>query len=563
MPYHFFLGIFTLKLILSLGLPSVVSANESFDICEIKRNYKTYTNTSRSNYTGLVTQAGEMACTQVDPYTYQVSINGRTRFVHRSAIISKRPQTLAVQLSLRPVARPKTVESPAVILPTSINDSLRPASSSSELDPAGQRIQNGFIGSTTDALAPRITISSKNAPEISGGGIDTIIDSNLTPEEERLTRSTRLLKSSGWVTPRSEPNRESGFECSVVTDGSCSKAKDQVSTIDHNVELSPTGERTYDEDNREWYFKANFEHGDQTYSAWFAEEQTEIDPDAARIREQTAQRTQDWLKGGTGSIYGPNSEVADSESEPYQISMKAADIAARLQATVYDPNVTYETSDRAASEREMAEAQQMFPNSTTRGRKHLMRLHPGGEGLCGSTANNTSNPSTKSYTAPITACALARLTQTWRERFCTNNNSSCQLAFGNVSHPELEKFGRPRHQTHTHGNCVDIRPIRDSGNQPVEWSHGNYNRSQTRNLLNLLKEMGAESVYFNDPQMISDGLSSRMGGHDNHIHFCFRSDNAKAEKQCAEFEPDARICPTTDVLFNHPTMIDFRNGLTE
>lgn len=559
MPNTSLLGILSLKLIFSFGFLNTVNANESFDICEIKTNYRTYTNKSRSrsSYTGAVTQSGEMTCRQIDRNTYQITIDGRARYIHRSAVISTRPQSLAVERSLRPLPRPRVTESaPAAALPTSLNEPLRSNSGEIAAQPSGLTIQNGIIGSS-ETPAYHVTISTKNAPEIPSGAADA----TLAPEAHRLTEPTRLLESAGWVTPRSEPSRDSGFACSVVVDGSCSTGRTQVGTIDHNVVLIPTGERTYDSDHKEWYFKAGFEHAGQSYQAWFAEKQTEIDPHEAIVREQTAQRVQDWLNGAPGSIYGTD-EVASDES--YQLSMTPEDVSARSLTTGFDPNASYEVaSGGPPTEAERQEAQRLFPNSTYDGRRSLLRLHPGGDGLCGSIASNTSNPASKSYTAPITACALARLTQTWRERFCPNNDMSCRLSFGNISHPRDQRFGNPRHQTHTHGNCVDIRPIRNSGNSALTWESNNYNQRQTRNLLNLLKEMGAESVYFNDPDMIRAGLSSRISGHDNHIHFCFRNDNRTAERQCASFEPDAKMCPTSEILFNHPTMIDFIEELRE
>lgn len=282
-----------LQFIVSTGVLNPVFADQSSENCQIKRNYRTYTTTNRASYTGIVTQSGEVTCQRVNQYTYKIYLNGQTRYVHRSAIIRTSEQTFAVQGNLRPRARPTTVQT----------------SESTDVSTVAQ-----------------------------------MAEANL---------STRTLESEGWIPVRAEPNRDSRFDCSVAIEGNCHSARHQVASINQDVTLLPTGEREFDEDHNEWYFKANFEHDGRPYSGWFAEKQTEVDSADALARASTERRVNDWLNGSSGTSFGISSEVAGSDPVNYQIPM---DTESEAQRAVYtnDRNADFEVqaSDIPKSEDE-------------------------------------------------------------------------------------------------------------------------------------------------------------------------------------------------------------------
>ncbi len=96
------------------------------------------------------------------------------------------------------------------------------------------------------------------------------------------------------------------------------------------------------------------------------------------------------------------------------------------------------------------------------------------------------------------------------------------------------------HQTHEHGLDIDIALIRVDGRQcrnpGISYRSGQYDRADTRRLLQSIRAaLGAhlKVIYFNDPQMINEGLSRRFANHDDHIHvrLCEPS-HAKSQYVC-------------------------------
>ena len=82
----------------------------------------------------------------------------------------------------------------------------------------------------------------------------------------------------------------------------------------------------------------------------------------------------------------------------------------------------------------------------------------------------------------------------------------------------------PGHETHEQGLDVDVRPMRDAENQcsyPTNYRQTAYDRAATRA---LIREICAAApghvkvIYFNDPVLIGEGLTTRLSGHDDHVH---------------------------------------------
>lgn len=81
----------------------------------------------------------------------------------------------------------------------------------------------------------------------------------------------------------------------------------------------------------------------------------------------------------------------------------------------------------------------------------------------------------------------------------------------------------PGHDTHEVGRQVDVRPFRhDGSNQPTNWQSRSYDREQTRNYIEFMKERNpGMTVLFNDPVLVREGLTKPYRGHDNHLHLNF------------------------------------------
>ncbi|MCO5112817.1 MAG: hypothetical protein M9899_01430 [Bdellovibrionaceae bacterium] len=195
----------------------------------------------------------------------------------------------------------------------------------------------------------------------------------------------------------------------------------------------------------------------------------------------------------------------------------------------------------------------------------LIRMHNDRRGFCGSYHYATEdNPKVgasdeiQTYAKPLTACVIARLTQTWKKYHCKDggNSNGCRLSTGDISHRTHRKFDG--HKSHTDGECVDIRPMRKSGVGPLDYNADSYDRAKTRELLKLLKELGGTNILFNDPVLRKEGHSGYAGGHHNHIHVCFKSGTTKAKNSCSNYSPDYEVCPELRSFFDAPLMKQFK-----
>ncbi|NJL88306.1 MAG: hypothetical protein HC886_23865 [Leptolyngbyaceae cyanobacterium SM1_1_3] len=78
----------------------------------------------------------------------------------------------------------------------------------------------------------------------------------------------------------------------------------------------------------------------------------------------------------------------------------------------------------------------------------------------------------------------------------------------------------PDHSGHQCGNACDLSIPRTDGSYGTTWQSNSYDRSATRAIIQALRAQSLVTrVFFNDPQLINEGLSQYVRGHDNHIHF--------------------------------------------
>jgi peptidoglycan hydrolase-like protein with peptidoglycan-binding domain len=83
----------------------------------------------------------------------------------------------------------------------------------------------------------------------------------------------------------------------------------------------------------------------------------------------------------------------------------------------------------------------------------------------------------------------------------------------------------PGHGSHQVGMDVDLWPIRSDGKQctagRITWQSASYDRAATRQLVLDLRQNApghVSHIWFNDPELIAEGLTEPLVEHDNHLH---------------------------------------------
>jgi hypothetical protein len=100
-----------------------------------------------------------------------------------------------------------------------------------------------------------------------------------------------------------------------------------------------------------------------------------------------------------------------------------------------------------------------------------------------------------------------------------------RVAVGDISF----EFGgdTPDHQTHERGLDVDLRPMRKANDQcsvRTNWRLAAYDRTATLALVRAIRAIApghVKLIYFNDPVLIDEGLTTWHSGHDDHLHVRF------------------------------------------
>jgi peptidoglycan hydrolase-like protein with peptidoglycan-binding domain len=97
-----------------------------------------------------------------------------------------------------------------------------------------------------------------------------------------------------------------------------------------------------------------------------------------------------------------------------------------------------------------------------------------------------------------------------------------RVAIGDVG---FEYGGRiPGHTSHRYGLDVDVRPMRTDERQcswGVNYRASTYDRAATRDLVRAIRAAApghVKLIWFNDPLLIREGLTTYHSGHDDHLH---------------------------------------------
>ncbi|MGH3662929.1 MAG: penicillin-insensitive murein endopeptidase [Micromonosporaceae bacterium] len=89
----------------------------------------------------------------------------------------------------------------------------------------------------------------------------------------------------------------------------------------------------------------------------------------------------------------------------------------------------------------------------------------------------------------------------------------------------------PGHASHDVGMDIDIWPIRTDSAQctasRITWQSSTYDRAATRQLVQAIRSSApghVKLIFFNDPVLIGEGLTTQLANHDNHLHvrYCER-----------------------------------------
>jgi hypothetical protein len=87
--------------------------------------------------------------------------------------------------------------------------------------------------------------------------------------------------------------------------------------------------------------------------------------------------------------------------------------------------------------------------------------------------------------------------------------------------------GTSRVTTPTSAGSTPIRPLRKANDQcawGTRWTYATYDRAATRALVKAIRAIApghVKLIYFNDPVLISEGLTTWHTGHEDHLHVRF------------------------------------------
>ncbi|WP_328988972.1 penicillin-insensitive murein endopeptidase [Kribbella sp. NBC_01245] len=130
------------------------------------------------------------------------------------------------------------------------------------------------------------------------------------------------------------------------------------------------------------------------------------------------------------------------------------------------------------------------------------------------------NPDGNTTANWATAAAIAQLEQAARSFASTSQG---QVPYGDAS---FEHGGDiPGHGSHEVGLDIDMWPIRTDNAQctgsRITWQSTTYDRAATRQLVQAIRAAApghVRFIFFNDPTLINEGLTTHEANHDNHLH---------------------------------------------
>ena len=109
------------------------------------------------------------------------------------------------------------------------------------------------------------------------------------------------------------------------------------------------------------------------------------------------------------------------------------------------------------------------------------------------------------------------------------------ISIGQISHKGGGDF--PPHKQHKLGVEADMRPLsKDGQDLHLTFSSAEYSRDLTREFVKFLRSHARmHRVFFNDPKLIAESLTSHAGGHDNHLHLWFEDEQTSTPRLLRNF----------------------------
>ncbi|MCW5313470.1 muramidase (flagellum-specific) [Nostoc sp. KVJ3] len=111
------------------------------------------------------------------------------------------------------------------------------------------------------------------------------------------------------------------------------------------------------------------------------------------------------------------------------------------------------------------------------------------------------------------------IAQDYQNSYRSTHPQAALFAINDVSLPH--GGDTPDHQGHETGMMCDIYLPQKNGNfGGIVWWSSEYDREAARAILkSISKQKLVRAIFFNDQQLIQEGLCVSLSGHDNHIHF--------------------------------------------
>lgn len=142
--------------------------------------------------------------------------------------------------------------------------------------------------------------------------------------------------------------------------------------------------------------------------------------------------------------------------------------------------------------------------------------------------NNRTNNS--HFATQVTHDLLIKIAGLWHDL-----HPDHPISIGQISHKGGGEF-KP-HKQHRLGIEADMRPLSKNGDDlQLTFESAQYSRDLTRQFVELLRANAKmHRVFFNDPKLIAESLTSPAKGHENHLHLWFEPEQDSAPRVLKNF----------------------------
>jgi len=142
--------------------------------------------------------------------------------------------------------------------------------------------------------------------------------------------------------------------------------------------------------------------------------------------------------------------------------------------------------------------------------------------------NNRTNNS--HFATQVTHDLLTKIAGLWHDLHPNN-----PISIGQISHKGGGDF--PPHHQHKLGIEADMRLLSKNGQDlQLTFESPQYSRELTREFVKLLRANARiHRVFFNDPVLIAESLTSHAKGHGNHLHIWFEEEQESTPRVLRNF----------------------------